>query len=272
MDKFLVDIIKEGRNAVITIPFNAKEIYNKPKGTIYVCGTLNEINYRCKLVSKGNDTQIMIIDKKMKTALGFNGDILKNVKMLIEQDHISIINVDTGDKHVKPKPKTIDDILERVSVRAFTDQEVSDEDLNMILDAGFSGPSARNRRPWHFIVIRDKKKLSDMAQYNPNVGMAKQASVCIIICGDQCVQGTNEFLIEDCSAATQNILLAAHALGLGGVWCGVAMKSDWYKYLIDTLQLPTKIIPISVIPIGYSAENRTATNKWEPNKIHKEVW
>ena len=117
-----------------------------------------------------------------------------------------------------------------------------------------------------------KEKLKDISISNNKAKMIENAPACIIVCGDKCVQGLQELLIEDCSAATQNMLLAIHGLELGAVWCGVVLNSEWYQHLIDILKLPDKVIPISVISLGYPNEVRKIENRFEPIKVHNNVW
>ena len=102
--------------------------------------------------------------------------------------------------------------------------------------------------------------------------MLKDAACGIVVCGDRNNEGRKEFLYEDCAAATQNILLSSHGLGLGAVWCGVVQNSDWKKLIIDTLNLPLKIEPVSVIALGYPDECRQAEERWDSGKVHFDKW
>lgn len=163
-------------------------------------------------------------------------------------------------------------ITNRRSIRKYTTQSIDEKQVNTLLNAGFCAPSAMNKRPWHFIVVKEKTNLHQLCENSARGKMIADADCCIIVCGDKCVQGTNELLIEDCAAVTQNILIAAYSLGLGAVWCGVLFNSDWSKYMIDTFKLPEKVVPISVISLGYPDEVRTVENRFEQAKIHKETW
>lgn len=102
--------------------------------------------------------------------------------------------------------------------------------------------------------------------------MLSHAACAIVVCGDKNFEGTKEFLYADCAAAAQNMLLCLHSLGLGGVWCGVAANSRWYKLLIDILKLPFKVVPFSVIALGHPNEKKTSNATWDERKIHFEVW
>lgn len=119
-----------------------------------------------------------------------------------------------------------------------------------------------------FLFLLDAALLEN----NSYVKMLSTASACIIICGDKIVQSIPEWLIEDCSAATQNMLLTIHSLGLGGVWCGVKQGSDFYKDIVNEFDLPSHIRPISLIVFGYTDGNKIQRNRFEINKIHYESW
>lgn len=163
-------------------------------------------------------------------------------------------------------------IKTRQSIRKFKSEPISEEMLNTILCAGLYAPTAKNKRPFHFVVIRDRQLLTELAHNNSNVAMIESAPCSIVICGDKNIQGIKEFLYEDCSAATQNMLLTIHGLGLGGVWCGVVANSDWRKLLIDKLALPLKLEPIAVIAFGWPDEVKELRNRWGSEKIHYDKW
>lgn len=275
MQNFYTDVIKEdsGKLTYLTLPFQAKEVFHKNKGTMYVSGTINNIEYRSKLLSRGNGVFIMVLDKAMQKAIGFQGEKL-SVHVTMELDGItdsSNVNEaaaipDTSDMDI------LTAITTRRSIRKYTSQPVSDEQINIILRAGFCAPSAKNKRPFHFIIVKDKEILASLPGDNPNAFMVPNASCAIIICGDTNVQGMKEFIYEDCAAATQNMLLAIHGLGLGGVWCGVWEKGDFKKNLIKKLELPLKIQPVALIALGYPDEIRPVNPRWEDNKVHYDKW
>jgi nitroreductase len=102
--------------------------------------------------------------------------------------------------------------------------------------------------------------------------MIASAAACIVICGDKAIQGTEEFLIEDCAAATENILLAAHGIGLGGVWCGVLQRSALHDHLVKALALPNKVIPLAIIALGFPDESPPLKERYDPQKVHWEKW
>ena len=139
-------------------------------------------------------------------------------------------------------------IRERRSIRRYTAEPVSPEQINTILQAGLCAPTARNLRPFHFVVIRDREKLEKLAKGKIHARMLAGAACGLAICGDKQVEERMEHLYADCFAATQNILLAIHGLGLGGVWLGVTKDSEWYKLLRETLELPDHIEPTGCGP------------------------
>lgn len=271
MISYEVKMNKYGRNVYITIPFNAKEIFNKPKGTIYVKGTINDISYRNKLISKGNGVQILIIDKNLQKLLGFSGTDMK-VQLTIEEDNNISDMTETLSLIENCNLDVLSVISTRRSIRKYTEQTITDEQINTILNAGFCSPSAKNKRPWNFIVIKNKERLIELSRTNINGKMIQYANCCIIVCGDKILQGIKELLIADCSASTQNMLLASHGLGIGAVWCGIIQNSDWRKQIVTLFKLPESIIPISVISLGYPNEIKASENRFDLSKVHNEIW
>ncbi len=276
MEIFETVITKDesARLTFIELPFHAKEVFHKPKGTIFVSGTINGIEYRSKLLSRGNEKFIMILDKALQKSIGYHGDtMIAHVTM--DCDEIAVNKEKESEKEpvlCSCKLDVLTAIKTRQSIRKFTSEPISEEILNTILSAGLYAPTAKNKRPYHFIVIRDQQLLSELAQDNSNVAMIKSAPCSIVVCGDKNIEGIKEFLYEDCSAATQNMLLSIHGLGLGGVWCGVVANSDWRKLLIDKLELPLKLEPIAVIAFGWPDEAKELCSRWDSGKIHYDKW
>lgn len=274
MQIFEAEIIKEenGRFAFIELPFAAKEVFSMQKGTIHVKGTINNVKYRNKLLSRGDGRYILILNKELQKQVGFVGGRMPvNVTMDVEQEELKICSfgeVETATSGID----VVTAIRNRQSIRKFTSEPIEDKMLNTILNAGLQAPTAKNKRPYHFVVIKDRDVLEKLASRNSNAGMLKDAPCGILICGDSNTEGTREFLYADCAAAAQNILLCCHGLGLGAVWCGVARNSDWQKLLIEEFCIPVKIEPVAVIPIGYPDECREITNRWDNRKIHTDTW
>lgn len=166
----------------------------------------------------------------------------------------------------------IDAILTRRSIRKYTGQIVSDDQLNLLLKAGFQAPSANNMQPWHFIVVKEKENLEKMASIHQYAKMLPQAGCGIIVCGDSGKETRIGYLVEDCSAAIQNILLAAHGIGLGAVWCGIYPNDERTAKFSEILNLPENIIPVGLIAVGYPNEEKTAQDRFDNTRIHFETW
>ena len=164
----------------------------------------------------------------------------------------------------------IENIMTRTSIRSYTSQTIPADTIEILLKAGMAAPTAVNAQPWHFIAINSKEKLAELAAENPRAGMLKQAPLAIVVCGNmsKAMQGkAQEYWIQDCSAATENILLAAHALGLGAVWTGAYPMDDRVASLSKTLKLPETIIPLCMIVIGHPAEQPQPKDKWKPENV-----
>lgn len=169
---------------------------------------------------------------------------------------------------------TIDVIHKRVSVRNYTEQKISKEQLETIVRAGMAAPSAMNKQPWQFVVIDDESILSAIGEI-PTSRMAKNAPAAILVCGDLQKAGEGwlqEYWIQDCSAVSQNILLAVTDMGLGAVWTGIYPAEDRMKTIVDLLKLPEHIIPFCVIPLGYSSQENPPKDKWNPDNVHWNKW
>jgi len=164
----------------------------------------------------------------------------------------------------------IKNIMTRTSIRQYTDEPVSMENIETMLRAGMAAPTAVNRQPWHFVVINSKEKLAELAGDNPRGAMLKQAALAIVVCGnmDRAMPGqARAFWIQDCSAATENILLAANALGLGAVWTGLYPDEDRAASVAKVLKLPQAFIPLCTIVIGHPAEHPQPKDKWKPENV-----
>jgi nitroreductase len=163
-------------------------------------------------------------------------------------------------------------IFTRRSIRKFTGEPVSEEDLQTILRAGSYAPSAHNLQPWRFIVVRNAEKLQAIADNHRYAKMLPGAGCCIVVGGDKTVQSKTGFLVEDCSAAIQNMLLAAHGLGLGTVWCGLYPVPKLTKVVKTILNLPPEIVPVGLFALGHKVEDRQVGERFDPSKVHYEGW
>lgn len=173
------------------------------------------------------------------------------------------------------KLSVLDNIHARTSIRSYQPKEVEDEKIEQLLRAAMAAPTATNRQPWAFIVIRDKETMNELGSTLPYAKMVKDAPLAIAVCGDltKAISGAGiEYWVQDASAASENLLLAAQALGLGAVWTGVYPIDERVKEVQKILQLPEQIVPLNVIPIGYPAENPLPKDKWKPENVHYDRW
>ncbi len=174
-----------------------------------------------------------------------------------------------------PESAVLQNIMTRTSIRSYQDREVEDYKVEKLLRAAMAAPTARNKQPWKFIVIKDKQTLKAISDHFSTMRMAQHAPMAIVVCGDmeQALSGdARAYWAQDASAATENLLLAAHAMGLGAVWCGIYPIQERVATLKELLKLPTNITPLNVIPIGYPNENPTPKDKWKPENVHYELW
>lgn len=166
-------------------------------------------------------------------------------------------------------------IFKRASVRKYTDQPITKEQIEILLRAGMAAPSAKNVQPWEFIVIQKKETILKITEFHPYSSMLKESPLVIVVCGNESkinIGDVEELWSQDCSAATQNILLEATDLGLGGVWLGVYPKQDIMKNLAELLILPKYVIPFSIISIGYPEGEVQPKDKFNSKNIHYEKW
>ncbi|MCR4603139.1 MAG: nitroreductase family protein [Prevotella sp.] len=164
----------------------------------------------------------------------------------------------------------ITNIMTRVSVRKFKQQAVESEKVEAMLRAAMAAPTAANKQPWHFIVVSDKQKLNELAGEGGRGNMLRNAPLAIVVCGDmnKAFEGkAQEYWIQDTSAATENLLLAAHALGLGAVWTGQWPMDDRYQHTQKVLGMPEHIRPLCTVIIGYPDEQPAPKDKWKPENI-----
>jgi nitroreductase len=163
-------------------------------------------------------------------------------------------------------------ILSRRSIRKYTREPVPDDTLKEILEAAMSAPSAGNEQPCHFVVINDRKILDEIPRVHPYSQSIKTASVAVVVCGDLKLEVHKDFWVQDCSAATQNMLVAVQAKGLGAVWLGIHPIAERVKGMQRLLRLPDRVIPLVVIPIGYPDEHKPGANRFNTSRIHHNSW
>lgn len=162
-------------------------------------------------------------------------------------------------------------IVERTSIRRFTDRPVTDDQCEAILRAAMSAPTGVNRQPWEFIVIRNPETLEKLAKGLPYAASVAHAPMAIMVCGNRqrFLDGDDSTLwIQDVSAASENILLAAHSLGLASVWTCIYPHPDREAAVREVIPLSDDFIPFSLIPVGYPATTHAPIDKWHPERIH----
>ena len=165
---------------------------------------------------------------------------------------------------------TLETIMTRTSIRSFTDKAVSADTIELLLRAGMAAPTAVNLQPWHFVAVNDRAKLDELGGNGRQSKMLQEATLAIVVCGnmEKALEGPGQaFGIQDCSAATENILLAAHALGLGAVWTGCYPIEERVAMVSQVLGLPEHIVPLCVIVMGYPNENPEPKDKWKPENV-----
>jgi nitroreductase len=160
-------------------------------------------------------------------------------------------------------------IFARRSIRRYTAEPVSKDDIRTLLEAAMAAPSASNSQPWHFVVVNDRETLDALAEAHPYGKMLFQAPLCIVVCGDL---ARSDHWVQGCSAATENLLVAATALGLGAVWLGVHPREDRAAAVRQVLGIPKTIIPLNLISIGYPAEEKPPRTQYDEARVHRQRW
>ncbi len=160
-------------------------------------------------------------------------------------------------------------ILTRRSIRKYIKKPISEKDIADLLESAMNAPSAGNEQPWHFIVINDPKILKKIPSFHNHAQMLNDASLAILVCNDKQLEKHGEMWIQDCSAATENILLAVNAKGLGAVWLGIYPREERISGMRKLLELPENITPFSLLSIGYPAEKKSLTNRYDASRVHQ---
>ncbi|MGD8794353.1 MAG: nitroreductase family protein [Anaerolineae bacterium] len=160
-------------------------------------------------------------------------------------------------------------IFARRSIRRYSGEPVSEADIQSLLEAGMAAPSGSNRKPWHFVAVTDKTVLCALAEAHPYGKMIANAEVGIAVCGEP---DASDWWLQDCSAATENILLAAVALGLGGVWIGCYGRPKREQAIRDVLGIPEHIAVMSLLSIGHPGEEKAARTQYDADRVHRDRW
>lgn len=166
----------------------------------------------------------------------------------------------------------LDAISTRRSIRRYTDEPVAQEQIETLLRAAMSAPSAGNQQPWRFVVVTDSKqleRLSTATQYAQPMGRAKLG---LVVCGDTRDNKHPGYWVQDCSAAIENLLLAAHAIGLGGVWIGVHPHEERVTNVRSICAVPEGVVPLAMVALGVPAEAKPQPDRYEPSYVHRDMW
>ena len=190
---------------------------------------------------------------------------------------ITMENCQNMDKNenTKEEKNAIEIIMARKSVRSYTSRPVEKEKVDIMLKAAMAAPSAVNKQPWAFIVIDDRDVLNKLAEVLPYAKMSAEAPMAIVVCGDlsKALNGEKDrYWMLDCSAASENLLLAAESMGLGAVWTAVYPENDRIAKVRSVLSLPDHIIPFNLIPVGYPQHREESKDKFKTENIHYNKW
>ena len=163
-------------------------------------------------------------------------------------------------------------LFTRRSIRKFTAEPVSDEDLQLVLKAAMCAPSAHNKQPWHFVVVRDKALLASIAERHPYAKMAAEAPVVIVVCANPDEATAPGYWQQDCTAALENMLIAARGLNLGTVWCGMYPFEDRVEPIRDLLNVPAQINMLGLVVMGHPAQPFAEADRFNESKVHLNGW
>lgn len=166
----------------------------------------------------------------------------------------------------------IEAIMSRRSIRRYTDRAIEDDTIEMLLKAAMQAPSAHNSQSWQLVVITERALLDVIPRFHRYAGMLRQAPAAILVCGDSRLEENVGYCILNCAAATQNILLAAHALDLGAVWLGIYPRERRIEEIRRLLDLPPEIIPMNLVSLGYPAEHKPPEERYRPQRVHRNRW
>lgn len=163
-------------------------------------------------------------------------------------------------------------IRTRRSIRKYTTEPISEDDLHILLDAAMHAPSAKNEQPWHFVIAREAKIREALSKTSPYTHMAVKAPIVIIVCGDLALEKAPGMWVQDCAAATENLLLAARGKNLGSVWCGVHPEKEREEHVREVLGLPENVIPLGLICLGHPEQPFSEERRFQEDRIHREKW
>lgn len=166
----------------------------------------------------------------------------------------------------------IEAIKTRRSIRKYLKNPITEKIVYELIELGMNAPSAGNEKPWHFIIIDDIKILKTIPSFHPHANMLKEASLAILICYDINLEKHKGMAVQDCSAATENILIASNAKGLGAVWLGIYPRNERVNGMKKILNIPENVIPFSLISLGYPAEQKSSKDVYDILRVHHNQW
>ena len=172
------------------------------------------------------------------------------------------------------QPEALKWLFGRRSIRVYRPGDVSPEQLQTLLEAAMAAPSAVGRDPWRFVVVRDRNRLNDLAANLSNGSMLHQAALAIVVVGDLEAAHDRQlsYLLQDCSAAIQNLLVAAHMMGLGTCWLGIHPREERMAKVSSLLGLPEQVIPVSAVAVGHPGESKEARTRYRADHVHHDQW
>lgn len=192
----------------------------------------------------------------------------------LASDKVTVDKSADAQQSVNAEQTVLDNIATRTSVRDYEARPVEKEKIEKMLRAAMAAPTAMNKQPWHFVVVDQRNVLDALAGANPYAKMLKKAPLAIVVCGntDKMIEGGGrDFWIQDASAATENLLLAAHAMGLGAVWTGAYPSEERCISISKVLSLSDNLIPLNMIVVGYPAEQPQPKQKFKEENISYNV-
>lgn len=192
----------------------------------------------------------------------------------LASDKVTVDKSADAQQSVNAEQVVLDNIATRTSVRDYEARPVEKEKIEKMLRAAMAAPTAMNKQPWHFVVVDQRNVLDALAGANPYAKMLKKAPLAIVVCGntDKMIEGGGrDFWIQDASAATENLLLAAHAMGLGAVWTGTYPSEERCISISKVLSLSDNLIPLNMIVVGYPAEHPQPKQKFKEENISYNV-
>lgn len=165
-----------------------------------------------------------------------------------------------------------DPVLSRRSIRRYTGDPVGEETVERLLRAAMAAPSAGNQQPWQFVVLRDRETLHAITGFHPYARMLSSAPVAVLVCGDPTACKWPQMWEQDCSAATENLLIEAEHLGLGAVWLGVHPLQERVEGVRALLGIPESVVPFAIVPFGWPAEHKEPSDRYDIDRVHVERW